>query len=240
MAYQDYALEVIEKIQEVTDANPLMDILGTAFGRMGFESFIISGLPHRGVDVRPFVMLNGWPLDWFVHYTKNDYVHLDPVARFCFHTVLPFDWSDAPYDAEVDPHADRVMNEAKEAGMPAGICIPVHMEDGMQGCVSLAGRKNDIAQHGRLMLHLIALYAHGRLRYLKRQVLGRDPPEITIREAEVLKWAAVGKSNMDIADILGISPRTVVFHFESVSKRLGTLNRTHSVAEAIRYSLITL
>lgn len=233
-------LDVIDHIQRVVSPESLLDLLGTAFGRLGFDRFIISGLPHRGVDVRPFVMLNAWPRDWFEHYTGNDYVHLDPVARHCFHTVLPFEWGQAPYDAETDPIAHRIMKEAEDSGMPAGFCIPVHMEDGMQGCVSLAAQEVDIAQEDRLMLHLIALYAHGRLRFLKRQIPERDPPKITGREAEVLKWAAVGKSNADIAEILGISPRTVVFHFESIARRMGTLNRTHSVAEALRYNLISL
>jgi len=240
MLSPDDALDVIDRVQRMDSAEPLIEILGEAFGQLGFESFIVSGLPHRGVDVRPFVMLNGWPFDWFDHYTEHDYVHSDPVARHCFQTVLPFDWCDAPYDAEVDPAAARVMNEAKDAGMPAGFCIPVHMEDGMQGCVSLAGQTVDIDHEDRLMLHLIALYAHGRLRYLKRHMTMLNPPEITDREAEVLKWAAVGKSNLDIADILGISHRTVVFHFESVARRMGTLNRTHSVAEAMRFNLIKL
>lgn len=56
---------------------------------------------------------------------------------------------------------------------------------------------------------------------------------LTGRENEVLLWIAEGKTNAEIAMILGISPRTVAKHVENLFVKLGFENR----ASAIRYVL---
>jgi DNA-binding NarL/FixJ family response regulator len=53
---------------------------------------------------------------------------------------------------------------------------------------------------------------------------------VTPREAEVLIWLSRGKSNRDIGDILGLSPRTVNKHLEQIYAKLGIENRSSAVA----------
>jgi DNA-binding response OmpR family regulator len=58
---------------------------------------------------------------------------------------------------------------------------------------------------------------------------------LTTREAEVLLWIARGKSNRDIGQILGMSPRTVNKHLEQVYVKLGVENRAAAAATAVRH-----
>jgi len=64
-------------------------------------------------------------------------------------------------------------------------------------------------------------------------ILKRKLP-LTAREAEVLSWVAAGKSNRDIAEILGLSPRTVDKHLEQIYAKLGVENRASAAAVAVR------
>ena len=57
--------------------------------------------------------------------------------------------------------------------------------------------------------------------------------ELTPREADVLYWAALGKTNRDIADILGMSPRTANKHLEHVFEKLGVETRTAAARMAL-------
>jgi DNA-binding response OmpR family regulator/DNA-binding CsgD family transcriptional regulator len=57
---------------------------------------------------------------------------------------------------------------------------------------------------------------------------------LTAREADVLAWVARGKSNRDIAAILGLSPRTVNKHLEQIFAKLGVENRAAAAAMATR------
>lgn len=57
---------------------------------------------------------------------------------------------------------------------------------------------------------------------------------LTARECEVLDWVAKGKTNRDIAEILGMSPRTVNKHLEHVFEKLGVETRTAAASFALR------
>ena len=57
--------------------------------------------------------------------------------------------------------------------------------------------------------------------------------QLTGRELEVLHWVACGKTNRDIGDILGLSPRTVNKHLEHVYVKLGVETRTAAAAVAM-------
>jgi DNA-binding NarL/FixJ family response regulator len=66
-----------------------------------------------------------------------------------------------------------------------------------------------------------------------------DPYDtLTTREREVLHLAAAGNSNPEIADRLGISPRTVETHRASLMRKLGLQNRTDLVRYALKRGIL--
>lgn len=80
--------------------------------------------------------------------------------------------------------------------------------------------------------------------YLLRLVHQESPNEssnlkkywsLTNREAEVLFWIAKGKTNREIGQILGTSPRTINKHSEKIYKKLDVENRTTAAAKALQY-----
>jgi DNA-binding NarL/FixJ family response regulator len=56
---------------------------------------------------------------------------------------------------------------------------------------------------------------------------------LTPREAEVLLWVAQGKSNSDVATILGMSDKTVKIHLGHVYEKLGVESRTAAAMHAL-------
>lgn len=56
---------------------------------------------------------------------------------------------------------------------------------------------------------------------------------LTPRETDVLAWVSKGKTNRDIAEILGMSPRTVNKHLEHIYVKLGVETRAAAAALAI-------
>jgi DNA-binding CsgD family transcriptional regulator len=57
-----------------------------------------------------------------------------------------------------------------------------------------------------------------------------DHYQLTPRELDVLLWVAKGKTNRDIAEILGMSPRTVNKHLEHIYVKLGVETRSAAAA----------
>jgi len=70
---------------------------------------------------------------------------------------------------------------------------------------------------------------------------GADPYEaLTDREKQVLKLVAEGRSNKEVAELLGISVKTAMSHREHVMEKLGVHNRTELVRFAIRRGVIRI
>jgi DNA-binding CsgD family transcriptional regulator len=57
---------------------------------------------------------------------------------------------------------------------------------------------------------------------------------LTPRESQVLQWVAAGKTDRDIAQIVGISPRTVHKHLQHVYTKLGVETRTAAAMRLLR------
>lgn len=60
-----------------------------------------------------------------------------------------------------------------------------------------------------------------------------DDESLTRREHETLPHLLNGKSNPEIATILGISPRTAEKHVASIIDKSGAENRKTLIAEAV-------
>ena len=61
----------------------------------------------------------------------------------------------------------------------------------------------------------------------------RDRLGLTLREAEVLLWVSRGKTNRDVGDILGLSPRTVNKHLEQVFAKMGVETRAAAAIQVV-------
>jgi DNA-binding NarL/FixJ family response regulator len=66
------------------------------------------------------------------------------------------------------------------------------------------------------------------------ELLEEEARPLTDRELEVLRWAARGLTNYDIAQRLYISVRTVEAHLTHIYNKLGVSSRTEAVVRAMR------
>jgi DNA-binding CsgD family transcriptional regulator len=100
-------------------------------------------------------------------------------------------------------------------------------------CVSLdryegAFEERDVAVVAVLQHHLAAM--RESLMTANAHERPRTVDQLTVREAQVLSWAARGRSNREIADVLFIAPATVRKHLEHAYAKLGVRNRVEAVA----------
>jgi two-component system response regulator NreC len=75
--------------------------------------------------------------------------------------------------------------------------------------------------------------------YVRQANVEREPEDsLTVREREVLRLAAEGRSNADVAKVLYISRRTVETHRARAMKKLGLRNQVDLVRYAIHQGLV--
>jgi DNA-binding CsgD family transcriptional regulator len=63
---------------------------------------------------------------------------------------------------------------------------------------------------------------------------------LTIKEKEVLHWAAMGKSTWDISRINGCSEATVSFHKCNIRRKFGVNSLSAALIKALHQGLIVL
>ncbi|WOH49059.1 response regulator [Bradyrhizobium sp. sBnM-33] len=143
------------------------------------------------------------------------------------------------------PQAQKLLSDTLSAGGDDDVVlpdpIPQWLDEARKG---KAGTKTTVmaALPGNEQLRLQYMGKLGSNEFLLRLARdsGADTPSefsselgLTTREGEVLSWLSKGKTNRDIAQILGLSPRTVDKHLEQIYSKLGVENRTAAAAIAV-------
>ena len=141
------------------------------------------------------------------------------------------------------PQAQKLLSATLTANADDEFALPDPMPQWLeQTHKGKAGTKASMATFpGHEMLRLQYMGKLGANEFLLR--LAKDaadtPAEfsselgLTTREGEVLSWLSKGKTNRDIAQILGLSPRTVDKHLEQIYSKLGVENRTAAATIAV-------
>jgi LuxR family quorum sensing-dependent transcriptional regulator len=226
------ALEFVDAIEASRTSANVVSLFEKTIGEFGFHAYIMAGIPAFGQSLAQLTLANGWPVEWFDLYDRGNLAVVDPIPRHCLQTLNPFLWTEAPYDRAEEPDAHGVMMRARDFRLNEGLCIPIHYDDAV-GAVSLGGERPYLDAETRSALHLIAVFTHGRLRSLARPQATTAGRRLSKIEAEVLRWAARGKTAWETARILAVSERNVRWHLEEAQRKLMTNNKTATVAMAI-------
>ncbi|MFM2066612.1 MAG: hypothetical protein RLZZ584_1521 [Pseudomonadota bacterium] len=107
-----------------------------------------------------------------------------------------------------------------------GSTLPASSQDGLQLLVPL--------------LH--AAWLRTQLQPPARSAAGPSRGEAVVspREQEILKWIYLGKNNLEIGLILGISPLTVKNHVQHLLRKLDVVNRAQAVGKALDARILRL
>jgi DNA-binding CsgD family transcriptional regulator len=190
---------------------------------------------------RPLLSVT-YSAEWQKHYAQSGYVDIDPIVRSGLGGILPIDWSEIDRG---DPIVRKFFGEAQELDVGAnGISIPIRGRLGEFALFSVTSNLADAewrAVKKALMRDLMIVAYHFHACAVRECGAGDDAPvHLPLREANCLRWKSLGKTDDEIARILGISPHTVRFHLESARSRLGTANTTHTVAKALALGLVSM
>lgn len=130
------------------------------------------------------------------------------------------------------------LTQIRDAGGDYGAIIaPVHLPKGVIGAIVWAGRGADVAAvyqreaEGLAAVATRFLSAHQEA----KGALHAEPGDLSLtrREVQCLKWAAAGKTDLEVGLILGLSISTVRFHLRNAAAKLGANGRAQVVQLAV-------
>jgi len=148
-------------------------------------------------------------------------VVLDSHGRLAWRSPQAMRWLESAFGPQGNQQAQAWLQSAHE-----GAEIDAKMQD--QSCLVARHMGQSGISESMLVLHVAPAQTGTTVRQ-------PDVP-LTPRETEVLSWLAKGKTNRDIAEILGMSHRTVNKHLEHIFEKLGV--ETRSAATAIAGHLL--
>lgn len=232
-----HVLGAIRGIQEAEKPDEVMRIFTPYVERYGFAHIHLGQLVNpANIAKKDILSISTWPGELMSQRAeKYDLLH-DPVALGALRSKRPFRWQKAMEWAT--RRGQRVIDQTRDFGIRDGYVFPVHSIDSVSGAVSLGGDQLDLSRTELAEVELVSLAAYARLETLLGPFPYQKIEDLTAREAEVIQFAAAGKTNRDIATILSIQPDTVNKTILRAALKLGTLNRAHTVATAIAKNMI--
>ncbi|SLK01942.1 DNA-binding transcriptional regulator, CsgD family [Novosphingobium mathurense] len=192
----------------------------------------------------------GWGGDEEVWWRNSRIALQSPITMACRFETEPF-WVNAEgFHAHAANHyldAIDLVDFAARALTSAAIVVPVHMAFGQIGVVCLTPQDqsrtdlSDIfAAHGDMLAIYSRLFV---TTYVKLMGGARALPSgalLSKREVECLRWAALGKTDLEIGMIISRSRATVRFHIHNASLKLNAVNRCQTLFKASQLGYITL
>lgn len=179
-------------------------------------------------------MVNNYPEPWQRRYSDSGYLDIDPTAIHGRRSQTAIVWSDAVFQ-----DAGQMWSEARSFDLKVGIAQSTFGGNGSVSMLTLSRSgtpftPTELSKNGPYIRWLADL-AHGALS--GTFLLGTDQDTLslglTVREIEILKWMADGKTSNDTAGILNLSVATVNFHMKNAISKLNAPNKTCAVAKAL-------
>lgn len=205
---------------------------------MGFDHFRLGLITPSSIQ-RPHVQIfNGCPNQWVQTYDKKGLFAVGPVVRKGMTQSRPILWANliAECRDQQDAAGLEVMMLAQEAGLPDGITIPWHGPNGHVGLLSLITRTPRTEHQWLSAAPFLSWLSSHIFEAVVRVCTSAMPVRVplSLRELEICQWAAEGKQVSDIAQILGITPRTVTFHLERITEKLGASSKSQAISLALK------
>jgi DNA-binding CsgD family transcriptional regulator len=235
----DSGLRFLERCAVEPDVPALVDEFVASTKVFGFDAVACGGWAGFGYNRAHRFYFNTWPADWLRIYQENEFIQHDAVVDAAQQRMIPFAWDEVW-------NSDRLSNPSKglraalgRYGWADGLAVPVHGPAGYQGLVGFASFRPVVLSHTeRSLLWIMSLSIHDRCRIHPGYGSESPPPRLTAREVEVMRWAATGKTDWEIGQLLGIAPSTAHFHIGRVMRRLGTSSRTYAVALLVLHGIL--
>lgn len=128
----------------------------------------------------------------------------------------------------------------------AAIVVPVHLPFALVGAASfipLDPDKKDLSEEFAAYGATLGEYARVFISSYVRAMCPNPliPPEsfLSKREVEILRWAAIGKTDNEIGTIMSRSRATIRFHLSNASMKLNCVNRSQTLFKATQLGYIT-
>jgi len=185
----------------------------------------------------------GWLADGERWWEDHRLALHSPLPRACRYESEPF-WCNARGFTTVapNPYLDEIsLNRFFSANFrySAAIVVPVHLPFARVSANSfnlddpaISDLSDVFAEIGNALGLVTRRFITGYASAMRSKRRIPSDCELSKREVECLRWAAIGKTDREIGMIIGLSHATVRYHIHRAGEKLNSVNRAQTIFKA--------
>lgn len=229
----------IDASKKAASATELQSLVETITNEMGFDYYALVhhvDLTHRCSG--KLVALSNYPESWIERYVEQNIVANDPVHLASHRTNVGFAWEEVSNLIKVTTAHRKITAETRKAGIADGYTVPANVPGEANGSCSFAMKFGKALPRTNIpMAQLVGSFAFQAARQMIVNAHGPDtlspPIRLTPRQLECVLLVGKGKSDWEIAKILGIKEDTVTEYLDDARQRYDVGKRIQLVMRAI-------
>lgn len=231
--------EFAGRSRRCTNAGDLFALIEAAAREIGFPRVAVAhGMSFR----RPgqhFICMDNYG-DWADIFVERRYYLADPATLAGMRTNSAFAWCQIPEFLVLTKAQQKILQEAQRYGLHSGYTVPVGVPGEPHGSSSFVAAGADLPSkwHCRAaaLIGADAFREARRLHGFPRRA--KQLPQLSDRKLQCLELLAMGKTDVEIAIILGVRESTVRTYLAALRRDFDVVSRTQLAVEALRFGLI--
>lgn len=224
----------------VQDEYQLFEVVKSTASKLGFDYCAYGMQSPLSIAEPKTIMLNNYPQAWQQRYMEQQYVKVDPTVQHCMVSLKPLVWSSQYTHTQAEKD---FWEEARSYGLNVGWAQSSRDFIGTRGMLTLARSSDQLSEKEQKAqytnMYWLTQTVHSSIAKIVNDVeFSQFNLYLTNREKEVLRWTAEGKTSAEIAQILGVSERTINFHLSNSMQKLNVNNKISAAIRAVMLGLL--
>lgn len=230
---ESYLLQFLEKAHGCKTIEQLQKVFDDVLSKIGISKSAV--MANYGDTA--YLNTDKMKQQWMADYMSEGLLDVDPFITRSSSLYAPVMWEQLS-EWDLNAQEQRVIDLAADHGLKNGVFIPLIYQTEHKSFISIMDESTqdieDIFNLYREQLISIGYAFHAIAQPLLSEQKNQERQDIfTEREKECLQWSAKGKSAWEVANILNISERTVIFHLNNAKKKLDATSKAHLITKAV-------
>lgn len=228
-------IDAIDQIIRCKEPEEVLKIWNTYRTSIGLDMCMYGIYSATGLRSRGDLIQCDYPVSYLEEYREREFVRYDAAfIRAQHESGGVFRWSEFE---NLKKSEQQVFLASADAGLYNGMSMGLHSPLGLKCAISLASSsRSELPPDAQKAIGVIASVMHHRYVELSTQ-RARNEVTLTASEREIVQLMAEGLPSWQIAELRGVTQKTIEFHAANLYRKLGCSDRLNAVARALYLGL---